>query len=128
GVAYAKKVNKPIMIDFTGHACINCRKMEERVWSEPQILNILKNELVLISLYVDEKTKLPEEEQYISETTGKKIRSVGNKWSDFQIKHYQMNALPYYVLLNLEEKELIHPVAYTPNVTEYEKWLRDGLR
>lgn len=128
GVAYAKKVNKPIMIDFTGHACINCRKMEERVWSEPQILNILKNELVLISLYVDEKTKLPEEEQYISETTGKKIRSVGNKWSDFQIKHYQMNAQPYYVLLNLEEKELIKPVAYTPNVTEYEKWLRDGLR
>ena len=93
-MAYAKSVNKPVMIDFTGHACINCRKMEERVWAEPQILNILKNELVLISLYVDEKKRLPEEEQYISETTGKKIRSVGNKWSDFQIKHYRMNAQP----------------------------------
>src|SRR5690606_40708479 len=80
GLAYAKSINKPIMIDFTGHACINCRKMEERVWAEPQILSILKNEVVLISLYVDERKKLPEDEQYISETTGKKIRTVGNKW------------------------------------------------
>jgi thiol:disulfide interchange protein len=128
GMAYAKSVNKPVMIDFTGHACINCRKMEERVWAEPQILNILKNELVLISLYVDEKKRLPEEEQYISETTGKKIRSVGNKWSDFQIKHYRMNAQPYYVLINLNEEELIEPVGYTPDATEYENWLREGLK
>ena len=128
GLAYAKSVNKPIMIDFTGHACINCRKMEERVWAEPQILNILKNEVILISLYVDERKKLPEEEQYISETTGKKIRTVGNKWSDFQIKYYQMNAQPYYVLIDLDENKLNEPVGYTPNVNEYEIWLKDGLK
>ena len=103
--------------------------MEERVWAEPQILNILKNEVVLISLYVDERKKLPEDEQYISETTGKKIRTVGNKWSDFQIKNYEMNAQPYYVLIDLNEKQLNPPpIGYTPDVYEYETWLKDGLK
>lgn len=127
GMEYAKKVNKPVLIDFTGHACVNCRKMEERVWAEPQILSILKNDIVLISLYVDERKKLPESEQYTSPTTGKKIKTVGNKWSDFQIKNYQMNAQPYYVLINLMEETLNEPVGYMPDAEDYEAWLREGI-
>lgn len=128
GLAYAKKVNKPVLIDFTGYACVNCRKMEERVWAEPRILNILKNDVVLISLYVDDKRALPENEQYVSETTGKKIRSTGNKWSDFQIKRFEANAQPYYVLIDLEENTLIDPIGYTPDVYEYENWLQKGIK
>ncbi|WP_121665488.1 protein-disulfide reductase DsbD family protein [Mesonia aquimarina] len=127
GMAYAEEKNLPILLDFTGYACINCRKMEERVWSEPQILGKLKKELVLISLYVDAKEKLPEDEQYTSKTTGKRIRTIGNKWSDFQIKHYGANAQPYYILLNNEEEMLNKPVGYTPDVDEYEDWLTEGL-
>ncbi|MGJ8667093.1 MAG: protein-disulfide reductase DsbD family protein [Patiriisocius sp.] len=127
GVAYAKEVGKPIMIDFTGHACVNCRKMEENVWPEGSILPILKNEVVLISLYVDEKKELPENEKYTSKETGKKVRTVGNKWSDLQITNYKANAQPYYVLMNHDEENLINPVGYTPDAEEYEKWLRTGI-
>ncbi|MCL6221009.1 protein-disulfide reductase DsbD family protein, partial [Zunongwangia pacifica] len=97
GMAYAKSEGKPVLLDFTGYACVNCRKMEERVWPDPQILQILKEDVVLISLYVDDKRELPEEEQYTSETTGKEITTIGNKWSDFQIREYKANAQPYYV-------------------------------
>jgi len=127
GLAYAKEKDLPVLIDFTGHACVNCRKMEERVWSEPQVLETLKNDLVLISLYVDDKRKLPEAEQYISETTGKEIESIGNKWSDFQISRYRANAQPYYVLIDHNEEMLIAPSAYEPDAEEYHKWLEKGL-
>lgn len=127
GLEYAKKVNKPILLDFTGYACVNCRKMEERVWASPHILGILNNEIVLISLYVDDKRRLPKEDQYTSETTGKRIKSIGNRWSDFQIKHYQANAQPYYVLMDLTENNLIAPIGYTPDVEEYKKWLQKGI-
>ncbi|MDQ7917819.1 cytochrome c biogenesis protein CcdA [Mesonia sp. MT50] len=127
GMAYAKKVGKPAMIDFTGKACINCRKMEERVWSEPQILGRLKSDVVLISLYVDIQKKLPKEMQYTSETTGKRIRTVGNRWSDFQIERFGVNAQPYYVLLNSKEEMLNTPASYMPDVDEYEAWLKEGL-
>ena len=127
GLAYAKKVGKPALIDFTGKACINCRKMEERVWSEPQILGKLRNDVVLISLYVDIKEELPEDQQYTSETTGKRIRTVGNRWSDFQIERYGVNAQPYYVLINHEEEMLNTPASYMPDVDEYEAWLKEGL-
>ncbi len=127
GMAYAKKNNKPVMLDFTGHACVNCRKMEERVWPEPQILPILKDDLVIISLFVDAKESLPEAEQYTSETTGKRIKTVGNKWSDLQIKKYGANAQPYYVLIGHDEQNLNNPVGYTPDVQEYNAWLRDGI-
>ena len=127
GLAYAKKVNKPVLIDFTGYACVNCRKMEERVWANPHILEILNKEIILVSLYVDDKRLLPESEQYTSETTGKRIKSIGNKWSDFQIKEYQANAQPYYVLIDLEEEELNTPIGYTPDIEEYKKWLIDGV-
>ena len=127
GLTYAKKVNKPILIDFTGYACVNCRKMEERVWANSEILGILNKEIVLISLYVDDKRLLPDNEQYTSKTTGKRITSIGNKWSDFQIKEYQANAQPYYVLMDLQEQNLNTPIGYTPDVEKYKNWLNEGL-
>ena len=88
-MAYAKEVGKPVMLDFTGWACVNCRKMEEQVWAESPVLQRMRDNVVLISLYVDEKTELPEGDQYTSPTTGKKIKTIGNQWSDLQIKEYQ---------------------------------------
>ena len=127
-MAYAKKVGKPILLDFTGKACVNCRKMEEQVWSNPTVLNILKNKVVLISLYVDYKKVLPIEEQYISKDTGKKIRTVGNKWSDFQMKHYKSNAQPYYVILNHDSLVPLNSfTAYDPDIDLYLNWLKEGI-
>ncbi len=127
GMTYAESVGKPVLLDFTGHACVNCRKMEERVWSDPEVLNILKNEIVLISLYVDDKRSLPENEKYTSETTGKKIKSIGNKWSDFQIKKYKANAQPYYVLLDHDGENLNAHSAYDPDIENYKNWLEEGI-
>ena len=127
GLAYAKKVGKPVLIDFTGKACVNCRKMEEKVWSENKILDKLKNDVVLISLYVDFSEKLPKSEQYVSKETGKEIKTVGNKWSDFQITRYKANAQPYYVLIGHDEANLNEPVGYTPDVDEYSNWLKEGV-
>ncbi|WP_300977798.1 thioredoxin family protein [Flavobacterium sp.] len=127
GMAYAKKIGKPVMIDFTGHACVNCRKMEDNVWSDEQVLKILKGDLVLISLYVDDKRELPENERIISKLTGKKIKYIGQKWSEFQTLTYKTNAQPFYVLVDNNGKSLAEPSAYTPDVTEYLSWLKEGL-
>jgi thiol:disulfide interchange protein len=127
GLAYAKKVNKPALIDFTGHACPNCRRMEENVWSDPAVLAILKNDIVLISLYGDDRRKLPESEQHISKATGKKIKTIGDKWTDFQTTRYNINSQPYYVLIGHDESNLNTPVGYTPDIKEYEAWLKDGI-
>ncbi len=127
GLAYAKKVGKPVLIDFTGKACVNCRKMEEKVWSETKILDKLNNDVVLISLYVDFTEKLPKSEQYISESTGKEIKTVGNKWSDFQITKYKANAQPYYVLIGHDQENLNTPIGYTPDTDEYYNWLKEGV-
>ncbi|WP_031426771.1 protein-disulfide reductase DsbD family protein [Flavimarina sp. Hel_I_48] len=128
GMAYAKSQNKPVMLDFTGYACVNCRKMEERVWPDPQVLQVLRNDVVLISLYVDDKKELPESQQYVSETTGKEIETVGNKWSDFQIKHYKANAQPYYVLIDNNGENLNQPTAYDPDIESYLDWLKEGIK
>ncbi|WP_291128577.1 protein-disulfide reductase DsbD family protein [Flavobacterium sp. UBA7682] len=127
GLAYAKEVNKPVMIDFTGHACVNCRKMEINVWSDEKVLNILKNDVVLISLYVDENIDLPKNEQFISKSTGSEIVTVGDKWTDFMITKYKTNTQPLYVLIDLEEQNLNNPISYTPNINEYLAWLKDGV-
>ena len=124
---YAKENNKPVLLDFTGFACVNCRKMEQNIWPDSKVIDKLQNDFVLISLYVDENIPLPEEKQYISETTGKKIKTTGNKWSDLQIAKYQMNAQPYYVILDHNENTLNKPVGYTPDVEEYANWLQSGL-
>ena len=127
GMAYAKKHHKPVLLDFTGYACVNCRKMEERVWSDPQVLQVLQNDVVLISLYVDDKKELPEAEQYISETTGKKIKTIGNKWSDFQIENYRANAQPYYVIINNFGERMNPPTGYDPDIAGYLDWLKAGI-
>jgi thiol:disulfide interchange protein DsbD len=127
GMAYAKKVGKPVFLDFTGKACVNCRKMEEKVWSETKVLQVLRNDVVLISLYVDYRKSLPKSEQYISEVTGKKVKTVGNKWSDFQMEKYQTNAQPYYVILDNNGNDLSSPTAYTPDANEYYEWLVNGI-
>ncbi len=128
GLAYAKKVNKPILLDFTGKACVNCRKMEEQVWSDPKVMQIMKKDMVLISLYVDFKKALPKEDQYTSKETGKKIRTVGNKWSDFQMKHYKANAQPYYVILNHHSMEALNGFSsYDPDIEKYIAWLKEGI-
>lgn len=129
GVAYAKMVNKPIMLDFTGYACVNCRKMENNVWSDDRVLPILNNEVVLISLYVDDKRDLPKEEQFVSKTTGSEIETVGDKWTDFMISKYKTNTQPLYVLTDSEGNSLntVKPTISYVSVTEYETWLKAGI-
>jgi thiol:disulfide interchange protein DsbD len=128
GMAYAKEVGKPVMLDFTGWACVNCRKMEEQVWSDPRVLERLRNDVVLISLYVDEKTRLPEDKQYVSETTGKKVKTIGNRWSDFQAAKFGTNSQPYYVFLNHEGKQLHESAAYDPDIDLFVTWLDNGKK
>lgn len=127
GMAYAKKVGKPVFLDFTGKACVNCRKMEEKVWSEKKILQKLQNKVVLISLYVDYRKVLPKSEQYVSKTTGKKVKTIGNKWSDFQMEKYKTNAQPYYVILNNDGENISVPIGYTPDADEYDVWIKSGI-
>jgi len=126
GLAYAKKVNKPVLLDFTGHACANCRKMEENVWSDAEILKILKNEIVLISLYGDDQRELPKEEQYVSKS-GSEVTTIGKKWREYQIERYNINAQPYYVVLDADGNDISKPVGYTPDVEEYKAWLEEGI-
>ena len=128
GLAYAKEVGKPVMLDFTGWACVNCRKMEQNVWVEPNVLSKLKNDVVLISLYVDEQIDFPDGEAPDSKLNpGKKLRNKGQKWSEFQTIKYKTNTQPYYVLMDHNEENLNEPVAYTPDAEEYNKWLKEGI-
>lgn len=131
GIAYAQKVNKPIMLDFTGYACVNCRKMEEHVWSEQRIDNYLRNDYVLISLYVDDKKELPQEQQImVNRINGgkRKLENYGHKWANFQTQYFQTNSQPYYVLLNPDGKKILNePVGYMPNENDYAKFLECGL-
>lgn len=127
GLAYAKQINKPILLDFTGWSCVNCRKMEDNVWSDPNVWEKLNNNYVLISLYVDDTTPLPQNEQYVSPTTGKKIKTVGNKWSDFQTAKFRTNSQPYYVLLGTDGNMLVEPLSYEPNTGKYAAFLQNGI-
>jgi thiol:disulfide interchange protein DsbD len=128
GLAYAKSINKPIMLDFTGYACVNCRKMENNVWSDPTILPILKNDVVLISLYVDDKRDLPADEQYVTKS-GDKIITVGDKWTEFMISKYKTNTQPLYVITDLEGKNLntSKPTISYVSTEEYLHWLKEGI-
>jgi thiol:disulfide interchange protein DsbD len=127
GMAYAQEVNKPVLVDFTGKACVNCRRMEQLVWGEDNVLPILSNEVIMISLYVDDRKKLPEEQQVIIERTGKKMRTVGDKWSELQLTKYNITAQPYYAMLNASGKDLVKPIPYTPNPKDFENWLQSGI-
>lgn len=131
GIAYAKKVNKPIILDFTGYACVNCRKMEEHVWSVKNIDNYLRNDYVLISLYVDDKKELPADEQVlVNRINGgtRKLENYGHKWANFQTQFFQTNSQPYYVLLNSDGTQILNqPVGYTPDEDDYAEFLKCGL-
>ncbi|CDF79558.1 cytochrome c-type biogenesis protein DsbD, protein-disulfide reductase [Formosa agariphila KMM 3901] len=128
GLAYAKKVGKPVMLDFTGWACVNCRKMEQNVWPEPEILNLLKNDVVLISLYVDDKRKLEADEIVDSQLKpGKKLKYIGQKWSEMQTIKYKSNSQPFYVIIDHNEEKLVEPVGYIPDVEAYHTWLKTGV-
>lgn len=130
GLAYAKARNMPVFLDFTGYACVNCRKMEEHVWVKEEVYNILSKEYVVISLYVDDKTELPENEQVtLTFKTGgqKKIRTKGDKWAFFQTDNFNNNSQPWYALVTNTGTLLNTPVGYTPEVKDYVNFLQCGL-
>lgn len=130
GLAYAKQTGKPIMLDFTGWACVSCRKMEEHVWNKPEVFSIINEKYVLISLYVDDREKLPTNLQHDYMTAQgklKHIETVGDKWATFQTETFVNNSQPYYALLNSNEQLLVKPVGYTPNVSEFAAYLNCGL-
>src|SRR5690606_34199994 len=111
GIEYAKEVGKPVFLDFTGHACVNCRKMEETVWGEPGIIDILRDDVVIVSLYVDDKRELPKEEQRVAQVTKDRtmnIKTIGNKWSFLQATRYKTNTQPYYIMLGPDGEDLIN--------------------
>ena len=127
-LAYAKEVKKPLMVDFTGWSCVNCRKMEDNVWVDPRVLERLNKDYVLVSLYVDDKTSLPEAEKHISKTTGNKIKTIGNKWSDMQTERFGTNSQPYYVLLDANEQVLNKPTGYDPDIEKFIAFLDEGKK
>jgi thiol:disulfide interchange protein DsbD len=126
GLAYAKQQNKPVLLDFTGWSCTNCRKMEASVWADPEVLKRLKEDYVLISLYVDDKTELPESEQYVSKFSGKQIRTIGQKWSDFQASTFGTNSQPYYVIVDASGKQLVPAQAFNLDINNYIRFLDSG--
>jgi thiol:disulfide interchange protein DsbD len=127
-LAKAKAENKPLMIDFTGWACVNCRKMEENVWTDLEVMRRLNEKYVVVSLYVDDKKELPESEQVMSDFfKGKKIKTLGNKYSEMQAKYFGSNSQPFYALVSPDEKLLNEPRGYTPDVKEYLAFLDCGI-
>lgn len=126
----ARKENKPLLIDFTGWACVNCRRMEENVWTNPDVLDLMKNKFVVVSLYVDERKVLPAAQQqtFTTKTGGKKeIITVGDKWATFQSENFNAVAQPQYAILGLDETALTKTKGYTPSAAEFKQWLECGL-
>ena len=130
GLKMAKAEHKPILLDFTGYACTNCRRMEENVWSEPKVNDIMRDKYIVISLYVDDKKPLPSANQFLyttSDGTKKNIVTIGDKWATFETENFKNNAQPFYVIISSDEKLLTKPVGYTSNPDEYKNWLECGL-
>ena len=128
GMAYAKKVGKPVLVDFSGYGCVNCRKMEAAVWTDPKVKQIIENDYVLITLMVDDKMKLPEPITIEEHGKVRKLRTVGDKWSYLQRSKFGANAQPFYVLLNNEGMPLAPSYAFDENVNKYIDFLQEGLR
>ena len=124
----AREQNKPLFIDFTGHGCVNCREMEARVWSDPKVLKKLREDFVLVALYVDDRKELPESEWYTSDYDHKTKKTIGKQNADFQISHYNNNAQPFYVMLNQDEKIIIAPRAYDLSITAFTSFLNEAVR
>lgn len=127
GMAYARKVNKPVMVDFSGFGCVNCRKMEASVWTDPKVKQILENDYVLITLMVDDKTKLPQTLEIEEHGKVRKLKTVGDKWSYLQRSKFGANAQPFYILLNDEGKPLGPSYAFNEDVSKYIQFLQGGL-
>ncbi|MFT4760392.1 MAG: thiol:disulfide interchange protein [Paraglaciecola sp.] len=125
GLAYAKEENLPILLDFTGHGCVNCRKTEEHIWIEDGVWNKIAQDFVLISLYVDDRKKL--ETELISKSRESKLRNIGNKWADFQIVNFQQNSQPLYVMMSPDESVLAAPRGYKEGADDYLEFLECGL-
>ncbi len=126
GKAYAASVGKPVFLDFTGHGCVNCRKTEEHIWIKDEIRDKLVDDWVLVSLYVDEDTKL--ENVYTSKQRQKKLRNIGNKWADFQIINFEQNSQPLYVMMTPEEQVLANPRGYKEGVEGYAEYMECGYK
>jgi len=127
GLAYAKEVHKPVLLDFTGWSCTNCRKMEASVWSDSDVLKRLKNDYVLISLYVDDRTALDESEKYTSKVSAKAVKTIGQKWSDLQETQFNTNAQPFYVVLDPDGKQAAAPRAFDLDIKAYTDFLDKGI-
>lgn len=127
GMEYAKRVGKPVMLDFTGYGCVNCRKMELAVWTDQKVADIMKNDYVLITLFVDNKTKLPEPIKVTENGTERTLRTLGDRWSYLQRVKFGANAQPFYVLIDNNGMPLNHSYAYDENVDKYIKFLQTGL-
>lgn len=127
GMAYAKRHNKPVMIDFSGFGCVNCRKMEASVWTDPKVKHILENDYVLITLMVDDKTKLPQPIEIEEHGKVRKLKTIGDKWSYLQRSKFGANAQPFYILLNDEGKPLGPSYAFNEDVSKYIQFLQNGL-
>ena len=128
GMAYAKKVNKPVMIDFSGFGCVNCRKMEASVWTDPKVKQMLENDYVLITRMVDDKTKLPQPIEIQENGKTRKLKTIGDKWSYLQRSKFGSNAQPFYILLNDEGQPLGPSYAFNEDVSKYIQFLQNGLK
>jgi thiol:disulfide interchange protein len=129
-LALAKQQNKPLLIDFTGWACVNCRKMEENVWPKPGVKELIKKDYILVSLYVDDRKSLPDDQQFSFPTRDgsiKAIHTIGDKFSTLQSENFKNASQPLYVVISPDEKLMTKPVGYTPNAGEYAQWLQCGL-
>ena len=128
GMAYARQTNKPVIIDFSGYGCVNCRKMEASVWTDPEVKRILENDYVLITLMVDDKTKLPQTIEIQENGKTRKLKTIGDKWSYLQRSKFGANAQPFYILLDGDGQPLGPSYAFNEDVSQYLQFLREGLR
>lgn len=131
GLALARAEKKPMLIDFTGYACVNCRRMEEKVWTQPEVYQLMKDSFIVVSLYVDDKAVLPPSKQFLykgKDGSEKEIRTVGDLWATFETENFANNAQPLYAIINTKEELLTEPVGYTPSANEYLSWLQCGLK
>jgi len=128
GLACAEKTGKPLFIDFKGHFCSNCKRMEESVWSDPGVLSLLRNEFVIVALYTDDRTRLPEEEWYTSRVDGKVKKTIGQQNVDYEIENFQTNTIPLYVIMDSRGNVVNEPRGTDLNISSYKAWMEEGIR
>jgi thiol:disulfide interchange protein DsbD len=125
----ARQQNKPVLVDFVGHTCSNCKKMYSEVWSDPRVMQVLQEEFIIVALYTDDKTKLPEADWFTSKTDGKIKNTIGKKNQDLQITRFGSNALPLYAIVDKDGKDMsLEYYTYNPNVEKFLQWLNKGIR